>query len=88
MKMRDLVTIETVYKVIEGNYIYRVNVSANGAFIKRTKKLGGTWTHSILTEIWNTDQGKFVPVIQNPNITYVQFRDLEAIINGKVPTDA
>ena len=77
--VQDLVTIETVYEVVDGEYVYRFYCTDASTRVRRTKQRSNImWSHGVLVETVDEKSNTFRP----SNVVHrsVEFRNLPLAI--------
>ena len=65
-KLSDMKVIETTYELTRPDFIYRITVGTDYAYIKRTMTDKPMWTHGALTHAYDKTVGDFMPLIRAP----------------------
>ena len=63
-KLSDMKVIETTYELVRPDFIYRVIMGTDYAYIKRTMADKPMWTHGALTHAYDKAVGDFMPMIR------------------------
>ena len=64
MHLNDMAVVETTYEAIRGEFAYRVTITTEGGYIKRTKAARPAWTHGVLCEGYDGEAQTFLPMVQ------------------------
>jgi hypothetical protein len=62
IEIQNLETVETVYEVVEGEYVYRFHCTDGNVQVRRTKQSNGLqWSHGVLVEVVDEKTNTFRP---------------------------
>lgn len=58
--MFNTYVVETVHECVEGEWTYRFFQSKKGVYVKRTPSADSLWSHGIITQNYDIEQGRFI----------------------------
>jgi len=65
-QLNGIKVIETTYELVRPDFVYRITVGTDYAYIKRTMADKPMWTHGALTHAYDKTVGDFKPLIRAP----------------------